>query len=64
MSFSLGMTAIAVSPNRRYVAVAERGEKPTVTIFDLFHDQSKKKKVGYEICAILVIRNCSVFQLL
>lgn len=42
---SNGMTAIAISPNRRYVAVAERGEKPMVTVFDLFHDQSKKKKV-------------------
>ncbi|XP_039259037.2 cilia- and flagella-associated protein 57-like isoform X2 [Styela clava] len=42
---SRGMTAIALSPNRRYVAVAERGEKPTVTVFDLLHDQSKKRKM-------------------
>lgn len=39
-----GMSAIALSPNRRYIAIAERAEKPTVTIFDLLHDQSKKRK--------------------
>lgn len=33
---SEGMTALAVSPNKRYAAVAERrSEKPTVTIYDL-----------------------------
>ncbi|KAK7099818.1 cilia- and flagella-associated protein 57-like [Littorina saxatilis] len=37
-----GMTAIAVSPNRRYVAIAEKGEKPTITIYDL-HSLRKKK---------------------
>ena len=42
------MTAIALSPNRRYLAIAERGEKPSVTIYDLQHDQSKKRKVGFE----------------
>uniref|UniRef100_H2ZKC6 Cilia- and flagella-associated protein 57 n=1 Tax=Ciona savignyi TaxID=51511 RepID=H2ZKC6_CIOSA len=41
---SQGMTAIALSPNRRYVAIAEKGEKPTVTIYDMLHDQSKKRK--------------------
>ncbi|XP_078485320.1 cilia- and flagella-associated protein 57 [Ciona intestinalis] len=41
---SQGMTAIALSPNRRYVAVAEKGDKPTVTIYDMLHDQSKKRK--------------------
>ena len=31
-----GMTALAVSPNKRYVAVAERKpERPTITVFDL-----------------------------
>ena len=39
------MMAIALSPNRRYIAIAERGEKPTVTICDLVNDQSKKRKV-------------------
>lgn len=39
------MTALALSPNRRYIAVAERGEKPSITIYDLLHDQSKKRKV-------------------
>lgn len=41
------MTAIALSPNRRYVAIGEKGEKPTVTIYDLLHDQSKKRKVFF-----------------
>nr|CAB3267722.1 WD repeat-containing protein 65 [Phallusia mammillata] len=41
---SQGMTAIALSPNRRYVAIAEKGEKPTVTVYDMLHDQSKKRK--------------------
>ncbi|GFR57789.1 cilia- and flagella-associated protein 57-like [Elysia marginata] len=39
---SEGMTALAVSPNRRYVAIAEKGEKPTITIYDL-HSLRKKK---------------------
>ena len=35
-SGSEGMTALAVSPNKRYVAMAEKKrEKPTITIFDL-----------------------------
>lgn len=37
-----GITAITVSPNRRYVAIAEKGEKPTITIYDL-HSLRKKK---------------------
>ena len=32
---------MAVSPNRRYVALAEKGEKATVTVFDL---QSLRKR--------------------
>lgn len=39
---SEGMTAITVSPNRRYVAIAEKGEKPTITIYDL-HSLRKRK---------------------
>ena len=37
-----GMTAMAVSPNRRYVAIAEKGEKATVTIYDM-HSLRKRK---------------------
>ncbi|ESO94501.1 hypothetical protein LOTGIDRAFT_118162 [Lottia gigantea] len=37
-----GMTCLAVSPNRRYIAIAEKGEKPTITIYDL-HSLRKKK---------------------
>jgi len=39
-----GMTALALSPNRRYLAIAEKGDKPLVTVWDLLHDQSKKRK--------------------
>ncbi|KAH9523432.1 Cilia- and flagella-associated protein 57 [Bulinus truncatus] len=35
-------TALAVSPNRRYVALAEKGEKAIITIYDL-HSLRKKK---------------------
>mgnify|MGYP001221119778 CR=1 FL=1 len=37
-------TAMAVSPNRRYVAVAERGVVPAVSIYDLH--TLKRRKVG------------------
>lgn len=40
---SSGITAMAVSPNRRYVAIAEKGEKATITIYDL--NTLRKKKV-------------------
>ncbi|EDV23339.1 uncharacterized protein TRIADDRAFT_27651 [Trichoplax adhaerens] len=39
---SQGMTAIAISPNRRYIAIAERGDKPTITIYDL-HTLKRRK---------------------
>lgn len=39
------MQALAVSPNWRYLAVSERGEKGTITIYDLQHEQSRKRKV-------------------
>lgn len=42
----VGMTAIAVSPNRRYVAIAEKGEKATITIYDL-HTLRKKKVLSF-----------------
>lgn len=40
-----GMSAVAISPNRRYIAIAEEGDKPQITIWDLVHDQSRKRKV-------------------
>ena len=39
---SEGMTALTVSPNRRYVAIAEKAEKPIITIYDL-HSLRKRK---------------------
>ncbi|MBN3302205.1 CFA57 protein, partial [Amia calva] len=42
---SQGMQALAISPNRRYLAVSERGEKGTITVYDLQHEQSRKRKV-------------------
>uniref|UniRef100_A0A6Q2XMB8 Cilia- and flagella-associated protein 57 n=1 Tax=Esox lucius TaxID=8010 RepID=A0A6Q2XMB8_ESOLU len=42
---SQGMLALAISTNRRYLAVSERGEKGTITVFDLQHEQSRKRKV-------------------
>ena len=46
---SNGMTALAVSPNRRYVAVAEKGEKPSITIYDL-HSLRKRKVLTTSEC--------------
>lgn len=37
-----GFSAMAVSPNRRYVALAERGEHASVNIYDL-HSLKKRK---------------------
>ncbi|XP_046708698.1 cilia- and flagella-associated protein 57 isoform X1 [Silurus meridionalis] len=42
---SRGMQALALSPNWRYLAVSERGERGTITIYDLQHEQSRKRKV-------------------
>ncbi|KAL0966818.1 hypothetical protein UPYG_G00300520 [Umbra pygmaea] len=42
---SQGMVALAISANRRYLAVSERGEKATITVFDLQHEQNRKRKV-------------------
>uniref|UniRef100_W5MH82 Cilia- and flagella-associated protein 57 n=1 Tax=Lepisosteus oculatus TaxID=7918 RepID=W5MH82_LEPOC len=42
---SHGMQALAISSNRRYLAVSERGEKGTITVYDLQHEQSRKRKV-------------------
>ncbi|KAG7481579.1 hypothetical protein MATL_G00068090 [Megalops atlanticus] len=42
---SQSIQALALSPNRRYLAVSERGEKGTITVYDLQNDQIKKRKV-------------------
>ncbi|XP_056221340.1 cilia- and flagella-associated protein 57 [Seriola aureovittata] len=42
---SQGMRALAISANRRYLAVSECGEKATITVFDLQHEQGRKRKV-------------------
>lgn len=39
------MCALALSPNRRYLALSERGEKSTITVLDLHHEQGRKRKV-------------------
>ncbi|XP_061578787.1 cilia- and flagella-associated protein 57 [Cololabis saira] len=39
------ISALAISVNRRYLAVSECGEKATVTVFDLRHEQGRKRKV-------------------
>lgn len=39
------MQALAISTNRRYLAVSECVEKATITVFDLQHEQSRKRKV-------------------
>ncbi|XP_069795130.1 cilia- and flagella-associated protein 57 isoform X1 [Narcine bancroftii] len=41
---SQGMLALALSPNRRYLASSEKGEKATVSIYDVQHDQTRKRK--------------------
>lgn len=38
------MKALAISTNRRYLAVSECGEKATITVYDLQHEQSRKRK--------------------
>uniref|UniRef100_A0A673GCI5 Cilia and flagella associated protein 57 n=1 Tax=Sinocyclocheilus rhinocerous TaxID=307959 RepID=A0A673GCI5_9TELE len=42
---SQDMQALAISTNRRYLAVSECVEKATITVFDLQHEQSRKRKV-------------------
>uniref|UniRef100_A0A665U2J0 Cilia and flagella associated protein 57 n=1 Tax=Echeneis naucrates TaxID=173247 RepID=A0A665U2J0_ECHNA len=39
------MTALAISGNLRYLAVSECGDKATITVFDLQHEQGRKRKV-------------------
>lgn len=43
---SQGMQALAISPNRRYLAMSEKGpDKATITIYDLASTPFKKRKV-------------------
>ncbi|XP_034550436.1 cilia- and flagella-associated protein 57 isoform X2 [Notolabrus celidotus] len=42
---SRGMHALAISANRRYLGVSESGEKATITVFDLQHEQGRRRKV-------------------
>ncbi|KAM4587838.1 cilia- and flagella-associated protein 57 isoform 2-T2 [Odontesthes bonariensis] len=42
---SQGMGALAISANRRYLAASECGEKATITVFDLQHEQGRRRKV-------------------
>ncbi|EDV23338.1 uncharacterized protein TRIADDRAFT_27693 [Trichoplax adhaerens] len=42
-------SAIAVSTNRRYVAIAERGDKPTINIYDI-HSLKRKKVLTLPEC--------------
>ncbi|XP_070706449.1 cilia- and flagella-associated protein 57 [Pempheris klunzingeri] len=42
---SQGMRALAISANRRYLAVSEGGEGATITVLDLQHEQGRKRKV-------------------
>ncbi|MCJ8750012.1 hypothetical protein PDJAM_G00194050 [Pangasius djambal] len=42
---SKGIQALAISPNRRYLAVSERRERGTITIYDLQNRQCRKRRV-------------------
>ncbi|XP_028262443.1 cilia- and flagella-associated protein 57 [Parambassis ranga] len=39
------MRAFSMSANQRYLAVSECGERATITVFDLQHEQGRKRKV-------------------
>ncbi|TSL47697.1 Cilia- and flagella-associated protein 57 [Bagarius yarrelli] len=39
------MQALAISPNWRYLAVSERSDRGSITIYDLHQEQSRKRKV-------------------
>lgn len=39
------MCALALSANRRYLAVSERGDKASISVLDLQHEQGRKRKV-------------------
>ncbi|XP_055077982.1 cilia- and flagella-associated protein 57 [Periophthalmus magnuspinnatus] len=42
---SPGLRALTISANRRYLAASESGERATITVFDLQHEQGRKRKV-------------------
>ncbi|XP_056149801.1 cilia- and flagella-associated protein 57-like [Lampris incognitus] len=42
---SQNMQALAISANRRYLAVSENDEKATITVYDLQHEPGRKRKI-------------------
>ncbi|XP_015249885.1 PREDICTED: cilia- and flagella-associated protein 57 [Cyprinodon variegatus] len=42
---SVGFCSMALSPNRRYLAASEKADKASIIVFDLQHQQGKKRKV-------------------
>ncbi|XP_047437739.1 cilia- and flagella-associated protein 57 [Mugil cephalus] len=42
---SRGMRYLAISANRRYLAVSECGDQASITVLDLQHEQGRKRKV-------------------
>lgn len=42
-----GITAIAVSPNKKFLAIAERGDRPQCVIYDI-QSQRKRKTLTIE----------------
>ncbi|KAG5841540.1 hypothetical protein ANANG_G00200590 [Anguilla anguilla] len=42
---SLGLQSLALSPDRRYLAVSEQGEKGMISVYDLQKEHNKKRKV-------------------
>jgi WD40 repeat protein len=46
---TLGITSVALSPLKRYLAVAERAERALVTVYDV-HTQRKKKQFNTTDC--------------
>ncbi|XP_046907075.1 cilia- and flagella-associated protein 57-like [Hypomesus transpacificus] len=42
---SQGMHALTISANRRYLAVSECADRATITVYDLQHEQNRKRKV-------------------
>lgn len=53
-----GFTCIALSPNRKLLAVAERGDKPEINIFDPTTTRKKKNLVHAE-----AISKCSILSM-
>ena len=47
---SLGITSIALSPLKRYLAIAEKAERAFVSVYDV-HTQRKKKQFNTSDCA-------------